>query len=120
MPSEYIRNLLIHSFTIISDCRNSDGLTGYTFSHEGFFKTRYVSSSIKNNATDCADDCDDDDKCVAFNYEYDGSNHCYTYHTLSERIYDKGTNKAYVKCFGMHLAIKISYWFLELNYWKIS
>ena len=88
----YIKHCLIRL-----DCLNSDGLTGYTFSHEGNFKCCSRPKGVKTQALECAEECDKEDTCRAFHFQMDG-NLCFIYYHHEEKVLQEGQIKAYVKC----------------------
>merc|ERR1712183_619451 len=72
-----------------SGCLGSDGLRGYSFSHEGYWNG-WISKGKTNDAKKCADECDKDNKCMAFNYRSDNTE-CYVYGSLDVKIAGKGS-----------------------------
>ena len=97
---------MIHDLISLG-CLNTDGLTGYSFSHEGFWSNGSVPKGMKESAKKCADECDQENKCIAFNYRYhddnadDNNDNCYVYHSLGSKEFDTGFSRAYDKCTGM-------------------
>merc|ERR1712226_61566 len=80
-------------------CLNADGLTGYKFSHEGYWSGEYTLATQTDTASKCAAECDKDDRCIAFNYRYGDNKYCGGYHILG--ALRSGTNsRAYIKCFA--------------------
>ena len=65
---------------------NSDGLTGYRFSHDGYWYGHYTLAAQTDTASKCAAECDKDDKCIAFSYRYGYNKWCAGYHSLGTQI----------------------------------
>ena len=95
---------------MFSECYNSDGLTGYSFSHEGFWMVMdsgfwipdgYVLKQHADNAYECADACDKEAECIAFDYRYGDNKQCVGYKSLAFKTFRRGISRAYVKCVGM-------------------
>ena len=85
---------------IFLDCYDSDGLTGYGFSHEGFWSGGYELKRAYD-AYECADLCDKDNECIAFSYRYGDNKQCIGYKSLGLVAELPGISRAYVKCVGM-------------------
>ena len=84
------------------DCYHSDGITGYSFSHEGYWTGGYVLNQHKDNANECADECDNAKNCIAFYYRHGDNKQCVGYHSLGSETMQPGLSRAYVKCGGMY------------------
>ena len=84
---------------ILLGCMNSNGLTGYEFSHEGYWQ-RDIFNGKTNGAKKCADECDKDNQCIAFVYRSDDTK-CYVYHSLGVNTVGTGI-RAYLKCSGTY------------------
>ena len=103
---------IIYHFTV---CADSDGLKGFSYSHEGYWKKGWHDRGSKTK-TECADTCLQD--CVAFVYApdldksydyynynyYNPTGHCYHYDKQSNLITEneivKSPITAYIKCLG--------------------
>ena len=99
---------------MILGCEDSDGLKGYDFSHNGYFKRFQPSTSSgrryigeESRIEDCASQCDEDPLCDAFHYEPSISRpgRCVVYYDMpsaEEKGYSQyhGNTKAYIKCKG--------------------
>ena len=101
---------------------NSDGLTGYRFSHEGWWSGDYTLALQTDTARKCAAECDKDDKCIAFNYQYGYNKYCGGYHSLSSLI-STTDSRAYIKCAGKYKQYwppyYISKWlYKNVTFWK--
>ena len=92
-------NVLLWYNLIFLGCLNSDRLTGYEFSHEGYWQ-RDIFKGKTNGAKKCADECDKDNQCIAFVYRSDDTK-CYVYHSLGVNTMGTGI-RAYLKCSGMY------------------
>ena len=92
----------------IPGCENSDGLTGYIYSHEGYFKGGGSIGNTANSIEDCANRCTSFRRlnavCVAFRYESDnGFCAIYNDNDLQHKGYSTdGTDYVYIKCTGTH------------------
>ena len=101
-------------------CRNSDGIDDYEFSHWGAFAGDHMSKGFKKETVECANECNKDDKCVAFNHRLDGDKSCFIYHAIGELIRDisagVGESKAFRRCSSVYL------WFISphFEYIKIN
>jgi len=76
-------------------CQNSNGVTGYTFSHNGYWTQGYKNQGRVGSAKGCADKCDKFSGCVGFHFNPNNSD-CNVYTKLGV----KGTSRsqAYTKC----------------------
>ena len=86
---------------IFLDCYHSDSLTGYSFSHEGWWSDGFVLKQHVDNASECANLCNTNDDCIAFNYRYGDDKQCVGYKSLVSKTMRPGISRAYVKCVGM-------------------
>ena len=110
--SNCIYNLYYFNIMIFVVCPNSDGLSKFAWSHNGFWKPGGSLMGHKNTALKCAEPCLEDPKCVAINYHHSGDSPqaCYHYHdrtTLKypnqmETKFTKSHMKAYIKCRGSY------------------
>ena len=57
----------------------------------------------KIDSTECADECDKDDQCIAFSHRSGDAKTCVIYHYLDERIYESEKSRAYIRCSSMYL-----------------
>ena len=81
----------------------SDGIDGYEFSHEGSFASGHIIKGNKTDSTECADECDKDDQCIAFSHQSGDDKTCVIYHYLDSRIKEWGQSRAYIRCSSMYL-----------------
>ena len=90
-------------------CLNSDGLSNFEFSHDGFWHGQMPDMSRvgkRNRVSKCAEDCNKDKTCVAINYYHSGNleKECYHYHKSSlikiSNKKEKMGSKAYIRCQG--------------------
>ena len=90
-------------FVLLSlGCMNSNGVTGFDYSHNGYWSTGYSHKGY-NTKAECAALCLGETSCVAINtYGLSSAGSCYTYNNVASLI---DTNKrtysrteAYVKC----------------------
>ena len=79
---------------------NADGLTGYDFSHEGFWSGG-ISTGTTDDAKKCADECDKFNQCIAFSYQSDDKG-CFLSYTPGANTLKMGNSRAYLKCTGMY------------------
>ena len=90
------------------DCLNSGGLNGYDFSHWGLFASGHIFKGFKKETTECADECNKDDQCIAFNHRSGDDKTCIVYHFIDKRLYEGSTtgeyeSTTYIKCSSMYL-----------------
>jgi len=78
-----------------SRCQNSNGITGYSFSHNGYWTHGYKNQGRVGSAKGCADKCDKFTGCLGFHFNPNNRD-CNVYTTLGS----KGTSgsQAYTKC----------------------
>ena len=77
-----IFDILTYHDMIFLDCYHSDSLTGYSFSHEGWWSDGFVLKQHVDNASECANLCNTKDDCIAFNYRYGDDKQCVGYKSL--------------------------------------
>ena len=91
-----------YSIKLILECQDSDGLTGFYYSHDGYWTE---GSTFKGSKTkmECVNTCTQN--CVAINtYATSSNGDCYHYSnrtvliSANERQWDG--SKAYIKCLG--------------------
>ena len=103
-----------HVLTLVLVCPNSDGLSNFMFNHEGYWRYGGSGVGLKDTAVECANDCIQDDKCVAINYHHSGSQKgvCWHYKNIanlnkaSEKahsIAQAQLSKAYMRCPGIKI-----------------
>ena len=82
-------------------------MDGYEFTHEGSFVSGHIIKGNKPNITECADECDKDDQCIAFSHQSIDDKTCVIYHYLDERMYEwedeLGKSRAYIRCSSRYL-----------------
>jgi len=78
---------------------NSDGINGFSFSHDGFFSSGYLSSGTTDTNQACADVCMADPLCVAFSRHIPLAS-CYMYYEGYGAVRSKVEDKAYLRCQG--------------------
>ena len=79
-------------------CANSDGITGYTFSHKGLWKGG-VDAGRSPSAKACAAVCSADPKCVAFHYYSAGTTGCFKYFKgHGAAVNNNNLDTAYTRC----------------------
>ena len=93
---------------LLPGCDNSDGLLGFHFSHNGYWRRdQYIGSMGIQTKAECANTCLQN--CIALTFSTLG--HCYHYFKRSDledankmKVSESGLNspKAYVKCYGNH------------------
>jgi len=102
-----------------SPCANSDGLPGYSFSHNGLWIPGYHLLGTGFTKQTCSAECSKLKSCVAFSgafKEYGGNGGCYTYTATGGNV-RSGADRAYKKCqhasqeppadlVGMHLVAR--------------
>ena len=83
-------------------CRNSDGLSQFTWSHDGYWQTsKAIGIGKTGTSFECAEACLKDDDCVAMNY-YSVSQYCFHYTDVnSADIRQQSDGKAYIRCPGI-------------------
>ena len=91
-------------------CPNSDGLSKFAWSHDGFWTPGGTLNGFKKSASKCAEACVKDNACVAINYHHSGTspkacNHYYDRTSLNDRNqknneFTKPYMKSYIKCQG--------------------
>lgn len=100
-------------------CSNSDGISGYNFSHRGLWIPGYQLAGTGFSKLSCSAKCSNINSCVAFSgaFKEDGGNGaCYTYAATGGNV-PSATDQAYKKCLksvatvtggpvGMHLVAK--------------
>ena len=96
---------------MILACPNSDGLSQFMWSHDGFWFKGGALVGKKDTDSKCAEDCIEDDKCVAINYYHSGikKEECYIYYGRANlnkgnqiaNSHTKTRTKAYVRCQGI-------------------
>ena len=84
------------------ECANSDGLTGFYYSHDGYWSIGYESQGSKTKV-ECADTCIHD--CFGINtYATTSTGACYHYkdrdNLVTANMKFRSYTKAYVKCSG--------------------
>ena len=81
------------------------------YSHNGYWMNGGTSLGTEGNVAQCAEDCIEDDTCVAINYHYSGSQRgeCFHYRGISilnqvnEKVHSSThpqLTKAYIRCPG--------------------
>ena len=102
----------INFCTFISACRNSDGLSQFNWSHDGYWHEAGASfMGKKDTVSECAEACIQDDKCVAFNHHWNGARRkdCVHYQNIDKIIDDNkivsefsvSVSRAYIRCQGI-------------------
>ena len=87
-------------------CENSDGLMGFYYSHDGYWRTGSTSEGRKT-LMECANTCRGYGGCVAFNTYATAvsTGSCYHYNNRADLVSSNAetnayTTKAYIKCLG--------------------
>ena len=80
-------------------CLNSDGINGFSFSHDGYFSPGYLSSGTTDTNQACADVCMADPLCVAFS-RHQTATSCYMYYEGYGTVRSNTVDKAYLRCQG--------------------
>jgi len=83
-------------------CSNSDGVSGYNFSHKGLWVPGYRLVGTSFTKRSCSEECTHLTGCVAFSgsFKEDGGNGaCYTY-TATAGSVPAASDRAYKKCLG--------------------
>ena len=82
-------------------CQNSDGLTQFTWSHEGYWQSDMAGHAKKDTIFECAETCLEDDECVAISY-YPGSQECHYWNDIDgSNTIKRSEFKAYIRCSGI-------------------
>ena len=97
--------LKILNTIIFVACENSDGLTGFYYSHDGYWSPGVHTSKGRKTKMECEDTCMGKGSCVAFNTYANATSTGGCYHfsnradlISSNELPNKG--KAYIKCLG--------------------
>ena len=93
---EGITHMYMFSIRICSSsqgCPNSNGITGYEFSHNGYWETGCTFSSYTTTPNECAAACSVDFGCVGFSRDH---NYCYVCTFLGNQGSNEGV--AYKRC----------------------
>jgi len=80
-------------------CSNSDGLSGYSFSHKGLWIPGYNLIGTGFSKQGCAVECSKHEECVAFSGAFENGENggCYTYTKTGKNV-PSGGDRAYKKC----------------------
>lgn len=80
-------------------CSNSDGLSGYSFSHKGLWIPGYNLLGTGFTKQGCAVECSKHKECVAFSGAFENGENggCYTYAQTGKNVPSSG-DRAYKKC----------------------
>ena len=97
--SRVLLNIQEINVKLFIECANSDGLTGFYYSHDGYWSRGYEYQGSKTKV-ECADTCIHD--CVGFNMVlYRSIGLCYHYKNRDDLVSANmrvSRAKAYVKC----------------------
>jgi len=98
----------VHNGRPAADCANSNGITGYSFSHNGLWggggrsingEVAGINTGKSPSAKACAAVCSADPKCVAFHYYAAGSTACYKYYAgHGAAVKNNNFDTAYTRC----------------------
>ena len=91
----------MRNYIISLGCLHSDGLTGYSFSHAGYWSGSYT-LGFTDTASKCAAACDRVDNCNAFMYRYGDNKYCGGFHRLDAQLEEDANAKIYTKCNGKY------------------
>ena len=87
----------------IPGCEHSDGIIGYKYSHDGYFKGGgIIDGDSATNILDCANQCTLNTACDAFQHRNNGQCFLYIDNDLQDKGYfTDGTDSAYIKSTGI-------------------
>ena len=97
---------IINTILFVASCENSDGLTGFYYSHDGYW---FLPGGSTNEGdmtkVECANTCIKRASCVAINtYATASTGRCYHYSNradfFSSSEWIDPSTKAYIKCLG--------------------
>jgi hypothetical protein len=84
-------------------CPDDNGITGYQYSHNGYWSLGYHKVSNEKNAHQCAEWCTRKSSCVRFSFLAAGrdAGACFIYFDkLGSMVKERVANEAYIKCQG--------------------
>ena len=94
-------------------------MDGYEYTHEGSFASGHIIKGNKTDITECADECDKDDQCIAFSHQSIHDKTCVIYHYLDERMYEwedeLGKSRAYIRCSSMYILYTLHCYLAKLH-----
>lgn len=95
---------ILNTILFVASCENSDGLTGFYYSHDGFWNGGATKEGYMTKV-ECARTCMGRASCVAINtYAYSFKGNCYHYSNRDDLVSSNEvielSTKAYIKCLG--------------------
>ena len=98
---------VLHKNLLVLACPNSDGLSNFMWSHNGYWGLGGTLVGKNYTVAECAEACIAHDKCIAFSYNSQQGkmkNHCYHYYDKNylndENMNTRAHIKAYIRCQG--------------------